>query len=724
MRRCLRDLEIAAQPGVLEDGREVVCVLESDMDRVFELTDPSSTDVLLPLHVAPKGTIRFVPLQGFIEHGTLVEPPSDGSRAAIFAVEPVVLDAIEAIPLLIDEFAGNPPTHAPGIVRLCRSNVEYVAASDPAARVTVRLCDGEELGPLLAADVLYSGLPAASGDVPHHVIAERELRALAACSNPPPVVWNAPPQKRRCPVPQTTSPLPLTTVVDDESLPAVEVLVDCTAPVPLPLPPPPTSFVPPPLALARSEWPTAMPAPQLEAGVRRYLRDVLAMMKRNRGAEAGADSVPSPPPPSATATGRQAAWQLMHAVVLTTPGGCDRRNEVRNAESRLIREAVGPLHGDAAVRKLSEASPAVAASLAEHNDLAGARSSPDRGPYTAAELCSHLHLQGEHASALLQGYGAYAPRSLEPDRYFYKVPFGHAHPSRPLEPSRLFYKVPFEHALWALSRRAVPLLDGFAYIPAEDLTDLCVHLAQELAVQAERRGEVAGLGDGFAAAAAGSTGEAPHHYDVLAMQGALQAHAAATVCSLGVTPTAALRMAPACVHGFLFSCKEFGRLPHDMRIEAMRCLLDCGFSDKDAAHLLSADMTETAKKNCTESQLVQIAKSYARREGSKSSTCRTLQRQWDTADPAASLLGHACPYVSLVGLGALVETRVKFAAWLARATGVQDIEDVFGAASPASACRYHASKVLLVQESAASVGPCEVKSPYDFLKLVVGTPST
>jgi hypothetical protein len=431
-----------------------------------------------------------------------------------------------------------------------------------------------------------------------------------------------------------------------------------------------------------------IPRLELEAGVRYKLRALLAMMpggsrRRPREAMAGGDADDDAP---SGKRAEHAAWQILHGVVLSSADGCGLRDRVRRAEAKAVRAAVeADCRDDEAVAELAKKCKALSL-LAERYG----------GPYTAAEVAA----MGSIPVASLPTRGP---------------------------PGCKYYRVPFELALNAVGNvdeQHAFLRDGYAYVVASDMPDVLAAVSEEMAVAVEAAGDDARLGDAFVAAATGRAPELPYHHDASAMWLALSAATREERLALGVDAQAALRNAPACVHAFLYSCHVGGRLPHAQRVEALRCLIDCGFEPHAVAELLQAHMSDAAREKCSARDIAAL-RSYARNDGPKSSRCSVLQREWAEASGA---FPHACPYPSMLSsiprvhetpeqAGARREMVTGFVAWMSERSAAVDVEDLVRAGTPLSACRHHAAKLVGAART-ADANALRITAPSDFLKFV------
>jgi hypothetical protein len=448
------------------------------------------------------------------------------------------------------------------------------------------------------------------------------------------------------------------------------------------------SSLPAPLGLLRSlDDPigcigSEIPRSDLETGVRNKLRELLSVLQRER--RQISPSAARPPPEA-----EHAAWQILHGVVLSTAEGAKLRDGVRYAERTIVRSAVGPCEDDATVEGLAKKTRALSLLTERHG-----------GPFTAAQVAATCGIKEE------------------------------ALPNKKRSAGSKFYRVPFELALSAIGERDAVLHDGYAYVLASDIPDVLASLAEELSTAVERAGDAANLGDAFVLATTGKAPELPYHHDAIAMQLALEAATREGRMALGVDADEALRSAPACVHALLFACAKDGRLPHEARIEIMRCLLDCGFGAAEAAEMLESRMSDEARKNCTAIDLVALARSYARNEGHKSSRCSVLQKPWKPNTVCS--MPAACPYpVLLDSLARKEETEkeagdrkalsAQFFEWMGeRSAGVPNIEDLSKVDGPFMACRCHVAK-LVSPDRIKEANSLNMTSPATFLKFVLGT---
>ena len=665
---------LVATPATAEDGAASLLFDEADVDEIMQVADLKE----LTVAIARKGGVTsFAKLLDVIERcgGAMVDV-SDGRSA--FRVTEEALAAVATSPQVCE--AAVPARGKPiGAVFLDRVAIEdAIRAGGSDVRVEIARAGGRPAVTVPALELLHCGCCVARGDPLWPGCAERAVASLHCLTEgllqklstlPATPVRGPPPDEIAW---RTSGKKRKREEAVEEAIPAARgvemVPVDRPLPAPLGL----LQKLDDPFGCVGAELPRAA----LEAGVRHRLRDLLAALRRPSGVDAG---IP------ATAEADHAAWQILHGVVLNTAEGAGHRWEVRSAERNIVCAAAGPCPDDRAVGELAKRT-RVLALLAERHG----------GPFTAVQVAKMCDV----AEAALPCPGP---------------------------PDCRYYRVPFEYALDAVGSRRVMLHDGFAYVLSTDVPSVLAAVSEELSLAVERAGDAAGLGDAFIAAAARRGPELGYHHDAGAMLLALQT--SDSRLSLGVDTGAALRNAPACVHALLFACSADGSLPHDARVELVRCLSDCGNDPDAVGELVSGLMKDPTHKDHSAAEIAKLTRSYARHDGARSSRCSVLQSPWRPG--VVCSMPAACPYpVLLAAMHAKetpqeAETRealaASFLAWMRERSAARDVEDLMTAKDPFSACRYHIAK-LVPAARIPDANLIRITSPADFLKFVLAVP--
>jgi hypothetical protein len=648
---------------------------ETAMNAAIEAID-ATVEVLKMVTVAvaeggqPTAFVRFGDI---LKCGTVVES-ADGP--AVFSVPKAELLKSVIVPR-VDELDITERGKPPGAVFLNRVSIEdVVRAGDSGVRVEIVRTDGQPSVIVAAIDLLLAGCYIRPGDplwpgcdtraiAPIHSTTTAmlcKLATLPAVEPDTPVAWST-----GSPSPKKAKMVEVDEEVRDATPDSGEAVVSGQS-------------LPAPLALLRKLddpfgcAPAQIPRAELEDGVRSKLRALLVAM-RSPG------FVPLSTP---TTNAEHVAWQILHGVVLSTAEGANLRHKVRKAERTAIYKAIGPCKTDAAVDELSKRTKALALLTEKYG-----------GPFTPAQVAE---ICGIEEAAL----------------------------PAPGPPGCKYYCVPFELALPAMGSKLIMLHDGNAYVLASDIPDVLAVMAEDLSHEVEHTGFKLGLGDAFVEATAGKGPELPYYRDATVMDLTLQNALHESKLVLGTDADTALRSAPACVHAMLFACSTDGRLAQDARIEALRCLIDCGFDNDAAAETISSLMNDTGRHDCPTKQLVALARSYAKFDGPKSKACAVLQRPWNVG--VVCSIPAACPYPYILNsVSHLGETqqdmdkrlalKTAFLAWLAVHSAATDVEDLCGISTPFKACRCHAAKLVQPQRI-PEANVLNIRSPADFLKFV------
>ncbi|MCK9357712.1 MAG: hypothetical protein M0R22_11315, partial [Dehalococcoidia bacterium] len=563
---------LALKFGVEADG--TAWILESILSDAYGGFDQTALlESVVPI-VMPDHTL-FVPLRDMLMQ--CVRPAESPARLCI----PIgALRALGSRPPVLREIPRAELTRGKphGAVCLERADIEFIAAMAPTSRVEVvtakrsYVVDVVEL--LWSGTVTPAGDPIWPGAVTYtdvHLIGADMLSELITGAR---IEWS-----------RFVEPIALKRRRNDPIVVATAAQRYDGLPAPLALP----------------AGPRAVTVAGIEAAVRRKLYELASVMRPSL-----AETMP--PTESAGPEAEQAAWQLLHSVVLS--GAADLRVGVRAAEHRWMVATLPPTNSPADVADLAARCTAFAAVVA------------DAGPPLSESDVQRVATGG-------------LPLPGPPG-------------------GRWYYRVPFELALSAVASRTAAVRDGYAYVRVEYMTEIAAYIAGEMA----RKAEHAGLGCGIA-----ESSESYAH-DALALRAGLEIVTGQRTTRLPADAAAALKRAPACVHAAFYQCTRTGSLPFDWRVEAMRFMADCGYGQQEAADLLFAALRSggAASVTTTLSDLSSLS-GYAKFPGAKSSRCAKLRRPWRNG--AGSTLACACPYEALRGSD-MNTKRGEFASWFAR----------------------------------------------------------